>query len=276
MAERTDRAAAFHRHAKVDDLDIHYRVRDDLAPAGRTPVVLVHGQIVASDHVVPTLEHLAPDMPAYAPDLPGYGDSDTPDEGPDIEALAESLVHWMDAVGLERPHLFGSSFGCGVATAAAMHHPDRFERLVLQGPSMDPSGRGPLRTLLRANKDRQNEPVPYPVFFEDLRKAGLRRAIATWRLMYTDPIEERLPRIQAPTLVVHGSKDAILTLEWVQHVTRLLPNGRLLIIPGEAHLLVYNRPRRLADAMRVFFGITEGDIGTALAPGDLSALRLSR
>jgi pimeloyl-ACP methyl ester carboxylesterase len=59
----------------------------------------------------------------------------------------------------------------------------------------------------------------------DYRKAGLRRAWATVRLALEDRIEDKLPGIVAPTLVVRGEHDPIVPQPWAEQVTRLLPKG---------------------------------------------------
>lgn len=86
----------------------------------------------------------------------------------------------------------------------------------------------------------------------DYRDAGLRRALDAFRRMIEDPIEEKLPRIQAPTLVVRGSRDPIVPQRWAEEVTHLLPRGRLVVIPGAAHTINYSAPRELARATLSF------------------------
>ena len=109
------------------------------APPDAPTVVLVHGVAVSSRYLVPLAEALAPRARVFVPDLPGYGRSDRP-AGRDLTVpeLADALLDWLDRVGLDRPHLLGNSFGCQVIADLAARHPDRVDRIVLQGPTFDP------------------------------------------------------------------------------------------------------------------------------------------
>jgi 2-hydroxy-6-oxonona-2,4-dienedioate hydrolase len=120
---------------------MHARVSGDLSGRGRARVVLVHGLVISSRYMVPTALALAPLCPVGAVDLPGYGDSAKPRTFLRIDGLADALVAWMDALGLQSAHWIGNSFGCQILADLALRHPDRVNRLVLQGPTVDPQAR---------------------------------------------------------------------------------------------------------------------------------------
>ena len=67
-----------------------------------------------------------------------------------------------------------------------------------------------------------------------------------------DPIEEKLARVRVPALVVHGSRDRISPRGWAEEVARLLPGGRLVVLPHAAHAANYSAPAELARAIRPF------------------------
>lgn len=77
-------------------------------------MVLVHGLVVSSRYMVPTLERLAPYHRVYAPDLPGFGKSDKPPRVLNVAELSDSLVAWMEKIGLKSAALVGNSFGCQI------------------------------------------------------------------------------------------------------------------------------------------------------------------
>jgi pimeloyl-ACP methyl ester carboxylesterase len=76
--------------------------------------------------------------------------------------------------------------------------------------------------------------------------------VRTFRYALRDRIEARLPLVRVPTLVVRGSRDTIVPQRWAEEATRLLPHGRLVVIPGAAHTLVYKVPAELVRAIRPF------------------------
>jgi 2-hydroxy-6-oxonona-2,4-dienedioate hydrolase len=235
---------------------MHARVSGDLS--GRAPVLvlLVHGLVISSRYMVPTAVALAPLCPVAAIDLPGYGDSAKPRTFLRIDGLADALVAWMDALRLESAHWIGNSFGCQILADLALRHPDRVNRLVLQGPTVDPQARTLRQQLMGLMRNsRRESPGLGWITLTDYRKAGLRRAWATVRLALEDRIEDKLPGIVAPTLVVRGEHDPIVPQPWAEHVTRLLPKGQLRVLAGLGHTLNYTAPREFVAALRPFLDL---------------------
>ena len=216
-------------------------------------MVLVHGLVVSSRYMVPTAERLALHCRVFAPDLPGFGRSEGPPRALDVAGLSDALSAWMGEVGLERVALVGNSFGCQIIADVAMRHPGRVERAVLQGPTMDPLGRSVPRQVGRFLLDVPREPLSLlPIELLDFLCAGTRRAWRTFRYALEDRIEEKLPHMRVPTLVIRGSRDPIVPQRWAEEATRLLPMGRLVVIPGSAHTVNYSSPLELARVVLPF------------------------
>jgi pimeloyl-ACP methyl ester carboxylesterase len=72
------------------------------------------------------------------------------------------------------------------------------------------------------------------------------------RAMMNDRIETKLPRIQAPTLVIRGEYDSIAPPRWTSHATAMLPHGRIVEIPNGSHCVHYAAPDSVAEAIRAF------------------------
>ena len=138
-------------------LRMHARVFGEQAPGGPS-VVLVHGLVVSGRYMVPAAERLAHDRRVFVPDLPGFGLSESPPCVLDVAGLSGTLSAWMEGIGLERATLVGNSMGCQVITELAARHPERVERAVLQGPTMDPRRRGVLGQVGRFLLDVPREP----------------------------------------------------------------------------------------------------------------------
>ena len=233
----------------VHGLRLHALTTADTLPADAPTIVLVHGVAASSRYLIPLAEHLARQARVYVPDLPGYGRSDRPgDHDLPVPGLADTLVAWMGRTGLERPHLIGNSFGCQVIADLASRSPDRVDRLVLQGPTVDPNARSAWRQILRwlAVVPRER-PSEGPVLLRDFWDLGPRRAIEMVRMALEDRIELKLSRIVAPTLVVRGTRDALVPRGWAMEATRLLPDGRLIEIERAAHTINYSQPAWLTQ-----------------------------
>jgi 2-hydroxy-6-oxonona-2,4-dienedioate hydrolase len=243
------------RWAVADRLLMHARVSDDPAPAAGPAVVLVHGLVVSGRYMIPTAQKLAPHHGVYVPDLPGFGRSEKPPSALDVAGLSDSLAAWMEAVGLGSAVLVGNSVGCQVVADLALRRPERVRRAVLQGPTMDPEARTALRQAARLALDGPREPVSLlPIMLLDYLSAGLRRSLATFRYALEDRIEDKLPHLRVPTLVVRGERDPIVPQRWAERAARLLPEGRLVVVPGAAHTMNYAAPSELARVVRSFLG----------------------
>lgn len=234
---------------------MHARVSTGPAGAGAPAIVLVHGIGISSRYMVPLAERLAPYYRVYAPDLPGFGLSDKPRQALDVPELADSLAAWMEAVGLGRATLLGNSFGCQIIAEFAVRYPRRIERAVLQGPTIDPKARSALRQIVRWQLDTPREPPSQAlIMLRDYIDCGIRRLVRTFRYSLEDRIEEKLPRINVPTLVVRGGRDLVVPQRWAEEATGLLPMGRLVVVPGAGHTVNYNSPLELARVVRLFLG----------------------
>lgn len=232
---------------------MHARRAIDSSPAGAPPVVLVHGLLVSSRYMVPLVQHLAPWFPVHAPDLPGFGLSESADRILDVDELADALAAWMDAARIERASLVANSFGCQIAAHFGVRHPGRVDRIVLQGPSTDRHARNALVQIGRWATCGLYEPFGIiPVIFRDYLGAGLRAFLQTYRFMLRDRIEEMLPRVEAPTMVVCGTNDAIVPRSWAEELAGLLPRGELRVVPGSAHAMNFSSPLELCRVARPF------------------------
>lgn len=237
---------------RVDGRRLHARYLRSAAAAA-SPVVCVHGVGVSSRYMVPTMAELSSAFDVYAVDLPGFGLSDRPAEPLDVPGLADALAAWVRAAGLERPALLANSFGCQVAVDCAVRHPDRVGPLVLVGPTTDPAAGGAVRQVARWLRNLPGErPGQLPLLVADYADAGPGRALRTFRTSLADRIQDKLPLVQAPTLVVRGARDRIVPQAWAEEVTRLLPRGRLAVVPGAPHTVNFADPGRLAAVVRPF------------------------
>jgi pimeloyl-ACP methyl ester carboxylesterase len=217
----------------------------------------VHGIGVSGRYLMPTAIRLAPTCRVYVPDLPGFGLSTKPAEILDVPALADALDGWMRAMALGPVALLGNSFGCQIIAELGMRHGAVITRAVLQGPTMDPGARTAPRQLLRWALNSPFEPAPAwaslgSVVRQDYRDAGVRRVLATFRHALRDRIEDKLPHLDMPVLVVRGTRDPIVPQRWAEEAVRLLPRGRLAVVDGAAHTMNFTSPDALARVVRPF------------------------
>jgi 2-hydroxy-6-oxonona-2,4-dienedioate hydrolase len=125
--------------------------------------------------------------------------------------------------------------------------------VVLQGPTIDRYARNAWKQLVLWAIDGTQEPWSQALIgLIAYYRCGLPRVLQTFQEALNDRPEDRLPFVQAPALVVRGSRDPIVSQEWAEEVVGLLPKGRLLVVPGGTHTINYLMPLELARITRAF------------------------
>ena len=210
------------------------------------PIVLVHGLGVSGRYMIPTARILALHGRVYAPDLPGFGRSAKPPRPLNVAECADALAAWMRANNLTGAALIANSFGCQVVVDLALRHPSLVERAILIAPTIDPTRRTPWQQVARFLLDIPREPLSLiPIALWDYLNAGILRGLRTLSHALQHRIEEKLPHMNVPTLVVCGERDPIVPRDWAEQAARLLPAGRLHVIPNAAHAVNFNSPEEL-------------------------------
>jgi len=242
--------------SNVDGCIMHARSSRLPQKTATLPIVCVHGFGISSSYFVPAAELLAAEFDVYAPDLPGHGCSQTPARPLDIPSMADALIRWMDVVGLQRASMVANSMGCQIAVDAAVRHPDRVARLVLIGPTMDPSTRNVLELLrLSAIGGMYERPSLTKLLLKDYSRMAL-RLIPELGFMLRDRIEAKLPHVHATSMLVRGENDTIAPQAWVDQVGRLIHAHRIVVIPRWGHAVHFSAAEQLVQAIAPFLRAT--------------------
>lgn len=237
----------------VDGLRLYARISRAVPDPAALSVILIHGAFVSSRYMVPVASRLAPHYNVYAPDLPGYGRSARPAHMPSVAGFSDILVQWMEAAGLTRAAFVANSFGCQIVADLAVRYPERVAKAILVGPTVDPAHHTLLQQGVRLLLDGTREPLRFLLLLGgDCLKIGPREGVQLVRAVLSDRIEENLPRMTVPTLVVRGEHDPLVPPRWGEEATRLLPSARLAVITGVAHVAHYDAPDRFVSLARPF------------------------
>jgi 2-hydroxy-6-oxonona-2,4-dienedioate hydrolase len=234
----------------VDGIRVHARVSTRDFPRDRTPIVFVHGLGASARYMEPTMQLLARTHPVAGLDFPGFGRSDNPTHTLALPELSHVLARWLAVRQLPPGILVGNSFGCQIIVDCVRRNVHCATGLVLNAPTMDPAHRTTFGQLIRVIADIPREPMSLAVIVaRDYLRAGPVRLIRTLRFALADRIEEKLPRIGLPTVVVCGARDPVVTVEWADQVARLtgrdLPDAAgatLKVLDDAAHALPYDHP----------------------------------
>jgi pimeloyl-ACP methyl ester carboxylesterase len=237
----------------TNGLRLYTLISSNSPPYSAPAIILVHGLSVSSRYMLPTAVRLAPWYHVYIPDFPGFGKSPKASHVLNISESADTLAAWMQAMRLPSAILLGNSLGCQIIVQLALKYPEYIERAILVSPTMDPKARTIYQLAGRLLMDLPCEPLHFlPVLVREFLAAGITCTIRALRHALDDPVEEHLPHVHIPTLVVRGSRDPIVSQEWAEKINHLLPDSQLVVIEGAAHAVNFNAPEQLVSLIRSF------------------------
>jgi len=238
-------------------------------------LVLLHGIGNQSASWTGQLEAFAPRFRVVAWDAPGYGGSDRLEpEWPSAADYAESLAALLDALGIERAVLVGSSLGALMAGAFAARRPERVAGLLLLNPAggyglADAAEReerlaARLERLARLGPEGlAREPAPGMLSAAASDEA---RALAAWsaarlrpdgytqaaRTLANGRLVEDAVRYAGPVLVVAGSADTITPPAGCERIARAFPRATYRLLEGPAHLSHLDAPETVNELIATF------------------------
>ena len=224
------------------DMDIthHY-----IEQGSGEPLILLHGNGEDGSYFAHQMEPFSRHFRVIALDTRGHGKTPRGEAPFTIRQFAEDLLGFMDAHGIDRADLLGFSDGGNIAMVFALTHPERVNRLILNGANLDASG------------VKRSVQVPIEIGYRIAKlfankSPEARKNAEMLGLMVHDPNvkPEELSRIQAPTLVIAGDKDMIK-----ESHTRLIaahvPGSELVILPGN-HFIADKAPEAFNQAVLQF------------------------
>jgi pimeloyl-ACP methyl ester carboxylesterase len=182
-------------------------------------------------------------------EAPGFGESPVNERTASLSELAGTMLHAVDAVGIERFSLWGQSFGGKLALWLAVQHPERLESLVLSSPAAIHPDPPPyprpeeMASILYAHPERQANTGSLPPDIDAKQRALVGRLIGPPR---EPELEEAMRTLEVPTLVLFGTEDRLTPPELGRIYRELLPQCHFVIVYDAAHVIFADRPEAFA------------------------------
>jgi len=246
--ERRGRAgrAAYPRvvHAKVETVSVDClplrlhtvapagRLRDDLTPT----VVLVHGIGMSHRSFRRTQRALAVTHRTVSVDLPGFGGLPGVGRRLQIEELADLVVRGVRSRGAGPLVLVGQSMGTQVVAEAARRHVEAVEAVVLIGPVVVPGRRSAVLQAFDLARDCTVEGLRMNTVVLTDYLRSVPQYLRELGPMLRHRLEDTLPHVGQPVLVVRGADDPIARRDWAARLAAAAPNGSLVELPGPHHV----------------------------------------
>ncbi|GAA3906993.1 carboxylesterase [Streptomyces gulbargensis] len=222
----------------------------DPAAESRTPIVLIHGAGYSSAMWYPNTPGLSRDRPVYALDTPGdAGRSVHREPMWQPERAAQWMDEALDALGLDRVHVVGSSYGGWLVLNQAHRRPERLASVT----ALDPGGleKVGLRffawvfvSLLatfapKALRPRLAAWLDQPVIAVPEMRKWIQLGARAYRVRRPAPLpltEDALRSIRTPLYVIMGKHSLLVHPERQrERVPRLVPGARAEIITATGH-----------------------------------------
>ena len=196
------------------------------------------------------------------------GRSSTPLLPTSMPELANDAVRVLDALGVDAAHVHGVSMGGMIAQEMALRYPDRVRSLVLQGTTPGgPRSTGPAVDTLLAlaaqraplSRERKIKMLTHQLFSDAYAaahpdevldhlsrlgadRAGVRGALLHLTASTVHDTVSRLRSVQAPTLVLHGELDRMVSVGNARLLADRIPRARLAVVDGAGHLPLLEQP----------------------------------
>ena len=209
------------------------------------PVILLHGNGASSNYFEGQIDVFSEFYHVYAVDTRGHGRTPRGNMPFTIRQFADDLRGFMDGHGIGKAHLLGFSDGANIAMVFAIRHPDRVDRLILNGANMNAGG----------VKRRTQIPIEigYRIAKRFAEKSdSARRNAEMLGLMVNDPnlTSGELAGIRAKTLVIAGTRDMIREAH-TRTIAESIPDAKLVLLKG-THFIANRHPAEFNRAVLDF------------------------
>lgn len=256
------------------------------------PLVFIHGLSGCWQNWLENIPHFARTRRVIALDLPGFGASPMPAEKITISSYAAVVDQLLDQLNIGEAAIVGNSMGGFIGAELAIEFATRVDRLVLVsaaglttaemhndktltalrtaenllaygaawfGTRSDRLSRRPgLRKALMLMVAAHPDKLPAPLTAEQLRGSGKPGFLDALEALGTYPLQERLERIETPTLIVWGAKDRLVPLRDADRFVEAIgANANKVVYSDTGHVAMLERPARFNADVEKF--LLEGD-----------------
>jgi steroid delta-isomerase-like uncharacterized protein len=240
-------------------------------PSG-VPLLLLHAIVDSWRSFELVLSNLPESIHAFALTQRGHGDAGRPARGYHPRDFAADLAAFMDVLHLQAAVVVGGSSGGFVARRFAIDHPERTLGLVFLGSPANLLDKPGVQELWYSTISKLTDPIdpdlvrefaegtlaqPVPqAVLEVIVRENLKAPAQVWRDTFKGLLEDdslwELGKIEAPTLVVWGDRDAILPRSDQESLAAAITGSRLLVYEGAGHAFYWEDPGRVAADLATF------------------------
>lgn len=237
-----------------------------------SPIILIPGLAGGSGLLGPLAKAMADDRHVLTYQLRGENDCFALRHPFELDDLVDDLAELIDAMKFENPTIMGVSFGAIIALKFAIRHPHRLDRLIIQGAGAC-FERGLIQQIASTVLSRFPLPADSPfvnqffnLLFGGKQKRDSLFDFVTRQIWQTDQsvmahrfrlveafdVEHQLHSIAAPTLVLSGERDILVSPRSLQSLRDDIPDVQFANLPDCGHLAFVTKPDLIVNKVTQF------------------------
>lgn len=206
-------------------------------------MLLLHGAIGSSAQLIPLANKLSEKFKVHTLDFSGHGGREIPSEDFSIKLFANDVLEWMDKNSIQTTDIFGYSMGGYVALYLARHFPEKVGRIDTLATKFNWTPEGARQEAAMLDPEKITEKLP--AFAETLSK---RHSPSDWKTILIKTAKmmvemgernvltgEDFKKINHNVLISVGESDKMVSISETTHISLLLKNGNLKILPNTKH-----------------------------------------
>ncbi len=225
-------------------------------------VILLHGLGGTADRWLPIFPHLNKKFRVIAPDLIGYGLSDKPQVDYTPNLFTKTILSFLEALALENVFMVGTSLGGEVVAECAAVHEPKIKKIVMVAPAGIMKKSTPVLDAyimaalypthetvksayqMMAGKDSEINDRSVENFISSMTKPNAKMVFLSTLLgmKNSPPLNEKLNQIKIPALLVWGSEDRMIPIDFAKDFVSSIPNCEFVTINGCGHIPYEEKP----------------------------------
>ncbi|HIG43204.1 MAG: alpha/beta hydrolase [bacterium] len=254
-------------HAEINGARLWY----DIIGEGE-PLLLHHGYTASRVNWMPVADRLKDKYQIILMECRGTGESEDTQDGYSLAQYASDVVTLMNQMGVDKFTYAGHSMGGGIGYLLGLEYVERISRLILMAPIPAAGIPGKpdqeiLARRLQARRDKDRDfflaemiatrfrhDVQTDAWFasrvDHLMRVSEGHVIGGLQTMHALDVEDRLPQLNIPTLMLAGAVDGLLAAN--MHDYTKLPDATLHVFSRAGHDVAIHEPAGVSDAIDQF------------------------
>lgn len=258
---------------RVGDINLCYEAQGE-----GEPLLLIYGLAGRGNGFLYQTPELSKHFRTITFDNRGVGETDQPDEPYSMVQMADDAAGLLDTLGIESANVFGISMGGMIAQELTLRHPQKVRKLALGCTHCGVKHCLPspawVTEIFKSLPGKPREQVvrecaafnysPHtikhnPQLIESLvplfvdNRQRLKPYLNQLGAVYGFDAYDRLPQIDAPTLVLTGADDPLIPPGNAKIIAERIPNARLIEFTEAGHLFFIEKADEVNRTLLVFF-----------------------